>query len=265
MRIGLSTLFFWEYPMFEIVDIFREIGLKCMEFFPENPDFWDNRFDLDYISELRREFKKFDIGLHAPHIELNPSSLNPYVREASIKETLWSLELAKFYRCDVITIHPGKRPTTREPTKEEYDHFYNYLNICLKEAKKKKITFCMENLPKKINRIGWHPKDVENILKNFEGLYLTLDFPHAKGYLDEFLELYDYIKHTHISGVINNRDHCSLIKSDIDFSKYILELLHRGYKGMFNLELDDRRFGKNLSKEEKINIVIKEVEYLESI
>jgi len=268
MRIGVSTLFFWEYPMVEIFDIFRDIGVKCMEFFPENPDFWDNRFDLDYISDLRKEFLKFDVALHNPHIELNPSSLNPYVREAVIKETLWSIELAKFYRCELITIHPGKRPINRPPTEEEFGAFFRYVDKILKVAKCKNIMICMENMPEKINRIGWKPEEVEWILKKYDKqLYMTLDFAHAKHYMEEFLDrVIDYIKHTHISGVINNKDHFPLRKSEIDFSPYVKTLLDYGYKGMFNLELDDRRLGKNsVTKEEKIEEVIKDIEFLESI
>lgn len=236
--------------------------------FPENPDFWDNRFDLDYIADLRKEFLKFDVALHNPHIELNPSSLNPYVREAVIKETLWSIELAKFYRCKLITIHPGKRPTNRSPTDEEYEAFFKYLDRTLEVAINKNITICVENMPERINRIGWSPEEMEWILKRYdELLYMTLDFAHAKEYMEEFLEsVIDYIKHTHISGVVNRKDHFPLRKSEIDFSPYIKALLDYGYNGMFNLELDDRRLEKNpVTKEEKIEEVIKDIEFLESI
>ena len=268
MKIGVSTLFFWEYPMVEIFDIFRDIGIKCIEFFPENPDFWDNRFDLDYITELKKEFLKFDVALHNPHIELNPSSLNPYVREAVIKETIWSIELAKFYRCKLITLHPGKRPTTRPPTDEEYEAFFKYLDKTLEVAINKNITICVENMPERINRIGWNPEEMEWILKKYDGiLYMTLDFAHAKEYIEEFFErVIDYIKHTHISGVVNRKDHYPLRNSEIDFSPYVKALIDYGYNGMFNLEIDDRRLGKNSApKEEKIEVIIKDIEFLESI
>ena len=96
---------------------------------------------------------------------------------------------------------------------------------------------------------------------------MTLDLAHAKHHIEEFLDrVIDYIKHTHISGVINNKDHFPLRKSEIDFSPYVKTLLDYGYKGMFNLELDDRRLGKNpITKEEKIEEVIKDIEFLESI
>ncbi|ACX73372.1 Xylose isomerase domain protein TIM barrel [Methanocaldococcus vulcanius M7] len=268
MRIGVSTLFFWDYPMIEIFDILRDIGLKCIEFFPENPDFWDNRFDLDYIADLKKEFLKFDVALHNPHIELNPSSINPYIREAILKETLWSIELAKFYRCELITIHPGRRPTSRAPTDEEFEAFFKYLDKILETATNKNITICLENMPERINRIGWNPKEVEWILKKYEPLLsMTLDFAHAKHYIDEFFErTLEYIKHTHISGVVNKKDHFPLRKSEIDFSKHVRTLIDSGYRGMFNLEIDDRRLGKKeITKEEKIDELIKDVEFLENM
>ncbi len=244
--------------MFEIFDIFKEIGLKAIEFFPENPDFWDNRFNYEYLKDFKREIKKFNVAVHAPHIELNPSSLNPYVREATLKETLWAIDLALSINSKILTIHPGRRPVSREPTMEEYEHFYNYLNRVL--SYKENIYICLENMPKKIYRIGWKYEDIEKILKKFDSLYLTLDFAHAKHYIYKFLKLKDRIKHIHISGVVNNKDHYPLVESEINFLNPLKEL--ENYRGIITLELDDRRI-KNHDKESKIDIILKDIELLE--
>ncbi len=302
MKIGVSTLYFWELPIEYILDIFNDIGIKNIEFFPENPEFWENRFNLEYISNLKSEFKKYSVALHCPHIELNPSSLNPYVKEATIKETLWSIELAKFYKCNLITIHPGKRPTNRPPRKEEYNAFYRYVNKSLKEATEKNVMLCLENLPLKVNNIGQTPEDMKNILEKYnisnnmdntdnnnsnnnnnnnnnsnnnnnnnklDNLYMTLDFAHSNEYIKEFLEkTIKYIKHTHISGIINNKDHYPITKSQINFKEHINKLLDYGYKGMFNLEIDDKKLGlkeNELTVNNKISAILKEIEYLENI
>jgi len=58
--------------------------------------------------------------MHAPIMDLNPSSYNDLVHEATIKETLWSLELARTIDARMVTIHPGKRTAHRKPTNEDW-------------------------------------------------------------------------------------------------------------------------------------------------
>lgn len=145
VKIGCSSLFFWEYTIEEIVDIFLELGLKNMEFFPENPEFWKKRNDLDYINSIKSEISKIDITIHAPYIELNPSSTNENIRCVTLMETFWAMDLSKKFNAKLITIHAGKRPTNRIPTAEEYTNFDDYLEKSINYALKNEITLCLEN------------------------------------------------------------------------------------------------------------------------
>ena len=248
VRIGCSTLFFWEYSIEDICDIFKDVGLNCMEFFPENPEFWQKRNDFDYVCNLKKELKSFCLTLHTPTIELNPSSTNDYVHEASIKETLYAINLAKFYGAKYLTIHPGKRPTKRAPTEKEYIKFYKYLDIVLRYAEKKNIIICLENLPRKINNICHSVDEVKCVLNRYSSEYLkmTLDFAHAKEESQKFVdELNNYIKNIHISGVVDYKDHFPLRKSQIDFSKPVKDLIYKyNYANCFNLEINDQNYKK---------------------
>ncbi|WP_292459714.1 sugar phosphate isomerase/epimerase [Methanothermococcus sp.] len=269
LKVGCSTLFLWEYPIEVICDIFKDAGLNCMEFFPENPEFWEKRDDLDYICGLKKEFRHFCLILHAPTIELNPSSTNDYVYEASIKETIWSINLAKLYGAKYITIHPGKRPTKRPPREKEYIKFYKYLDVVLDYAKKNGITLCLENLPKKTNYICYSSQEMEEVLNKYtiKNLKMTLDFAHAKEETQNFVDkLNQYIKNIHISGVVDGKDHYPLELSQIDFSKPVKDLIYKyNYKNCFNLEINDKNYKRTLSKDEKMNVIIKEVGYLENL
>ena len=52
----------------------------------------------------------------------------------------------------------------------------------------------------------------------------------------------------------------------VDFSEPLKKLVHEyGYKNCFNLELNDLNYNKELSKDEKISEIIKEIEYLEEL
>ncbi|AEF97116.1 sugar phosphate isomerase/epimerase family protein [Methanotorris igneus] len=263
--ISCTTLFFWEYPIEEIADIFKSVGLKSMEFFPENPEFWDKRFDEDYLKEIKSILSKFYLTIHAPYIELNPSSTNPYIQEATIKETLWAIDLANFLGAEVLTIHPGKRPTKRPPTMEEYEKFYHYLDVCIPYAEEKSVTLSLENMPKLVNYICHSVEEIKQIIERYR-IGLTLDFAHAKENAERFVEeLHEYIKNTHISGVCDGREHYPLYHSQIDFSPYIKKLVDYGYKGSLVIEINDLNYNKELSKEEKISELLKEIEYLEKL
>lgn len=62
--IAISSLYFWEYRIVEILDMLKDIGLKAIELFPENPDFWDNRFNEDYIKDIKKEIRRFRVAIH---------------------------------------------------------------------------------------------------------------------------------------------------------------------------------------------------------
>jgi len=95
MRLSCASLFLWEYSVYDIVNILLDAGIKSIEFWAETPDFWKDRFNSIALAALEETISMMPDGctLHAPVLDLNPSSINDNVREATIKDTLWSLEL----------------------------------------------------------------------------------------------------------------------------------------------------------------------------
>ncbi|MBA2841143.1 sugar phosphate isomerase/epimerase [Methanococcus maripaludis] len=266
VKIGCSSLFFWEYDIGEIVDIFLEIGLKNIEFFPENPEFWKKRNDLDYINNVKSELSKLDVTIHAPYIELNSSSTNENIRLVTLMETFWAIDLSKKFNAKLLTIHPGKRPTARIPTDEEYNNFEDYLEKSINYALKNEIILCLENSPEKINNICYNVESMKKTFDKFENLYMTLDIAHAReNSLDFIKNFHKKIKNIHISGV-NSKDHYPLSESKINFDKTLNLLVNEyRYTGALNFELNDLIYKKTLLKQEKTDILINEIQYLEKI
>ncbi|WP_459202276.1 sugar phosphate isomerase/epimerase family protein [Methanococcus sp. CF] len=266
VKIGCSSLFFWEYDIEEIVDIYLELGLKNMEFFPENPEFWKKRNDLDYINSVKSELSKLEITVHAPYIELNSSSTNENIRHVTLMETFWAIDLSKKFNAKLITIHAGKRPTARIPTAEEYNNFDDYLKKSIDYSLKKEITICLENSPEKINNICYNVESMKKTLDKFKNLYMTLDIAHAReNSLDFIKNFHEKIKNMHISGV-NSKDHYPLSESKINFDKTLNLLVNEyNYKGALNFELNDLIYKEAISKKEKIDILTNEINYLEKI
>ena len=76
MRLSCSSLFLWEYSIYEIVEILLEAGVKSVEFWAETPDFWKDRNDMLMQAALEEAISMMPDGcnLHAPILDLNPSS-----------------------------------------------------------------------------------------------------------------------------------------------------------------------------------------------
>src|SRR5660398_179503 len=91
MRLSCSSLFLWEYPVYDIMDILQKAGINSVEFWAETPFFWMDRNNEKTVTRLIDAISIMLQGstLHAPVMDLNPSSYNDLVHEATIKETLW--------------------------------------------------------------------------------------------------------------------------------------------------------------------------------
>lgn len=271
MQISCSSLFTWEYSLNDIMDILLRAGIRSVEFWAETPLFWLNRNDLTCVSKLRKTIALMPDGctLHAPVMDLNPSSYNDLVHEATIKETLWSIELGKKIGARVVTIHPGKRTAHRKPTDEDWKKFERYLAICLEKAKSLNVNLSLENSMPAIQSMCSNPGEMRDVLDKFPGLYFTFDVVHAflnsrdtaLSFIDE---LGDRIINVHVGAPHNGRPHYPA-----NYEKKMEIVLQRlcdiGYNGDLTIEIDDKIFPSQLSRDEKISELIRERIYLESI
>lgn len=271
MRISCSSLFLWEYPLQEIMEILTRSGIISVEFWAETPFFWMNRNDRVCISELKEAISMMPAGctVHAPVMDLNPSSYNDLVHQATISETLWSIELGKALGARVVTIHPGKRTAHRKPIDEDWRKFERYLEICLDKAKSINVDLSLENSMPGIQSMCSDPSEMKEVLDTFPGLFFTFDVVHAflnsrKTALSFIDELGDRIKNVHVGASNNGKPHYPA-----HYEKRMDPLFRRlsdsGYDGDLTIEIDDKALPGQLSREDKIIELIREREYLESI
>jgi sugar phosphate isomerase/epimerase len=261
----------WEYPLCDIMDIMLKAGIESVEFWAETPFFWMARNDVACVSELKKAISIMPQGctLHAPVMDLNPSSYNDLVHEATIKETLWSIELGKNIGARIVTIHPGKRTAHRKPTNEDWRKFERYLGICLEKAKSMNVNLSLENNMPGVRSMCSDPVEMEEVLDKFPGLYFTFDIVHAcinsrKTALSFIDEIGEKIINVHVGAPHNGKPHYPA-----HYEKKMEIVLQRlndmGYNGDLTIEIDDKTFPAQLSREDKINELIHEREYLESI
>lgn len=271
MRISCSSLFMWEYHLFDIMDILLKAGIESVEFWTETPFFWMSRNNENAIEELIRTISIMPHGctLHAPVMDLNPASYNDLVHEATIKETLWSIELGKTMGARVVTIHPGKRTAHRKPTNEDWRKFERYLEISLEKAKSLGVNISLENSMPGVQSMCSNPVEMKEVLDKFPGLFFTFDVVHAflnsrRTALSFIDKLGDKIINVHVGAPHNGKPHYPA-HYEKKMEIVLQRLCDMGYNGDLTIEIDDQTFPAQLSREDKINELIREREYLESI
>ncbi len=271
MKISCASLFLWEYNVHEIMEILLEAGIKNVEFWAETPLFWMTRNNETSVAALIEAVSMMPEGctLHAPILDLNPASYNDYVHEATIKETLWSLDLADRLGARVVTIHPGKRTVHRSPTDEDREKFLKYLSVCKKRADSLNIPLSLENSMPGVQNMCSNVVEMKEVLGKFPGLFFTFDVVHAfiqspeiaRSFIDE---LGDIIINVHVGALHDGKPHYPSHRNK-NMEKLLFALRDRGYKGDLTIEIDDKMYANPLSREEKVKELSNEREYLEEI
>lgn len=271
MQISCSSLFLWEYPVCDIMDILRKAGINSVEFWAETPFFWIGRNDETKLAELIESISIMPNGctMHAPIMDLNPSSYNDLVHEATIKETLWSLELAEIIGARIVTIHPGKRTAHRKPTNKDWEKFMKYLEISTRKARSLGIGLSLENSMPAVQSMCSDPGEMKEVLDQFPGLFFTFDVVHAfmgspEAALSFINELGDKIRNVHIGAPHNGKPHYP-VRYEKKMDIVLRHLRDSGYKGDLTIEIDDKIYPGPLSREEKIKELTDERKYIESI
>ncbi len=271
MKLSCASLFLWEYSVYDIMEILLEAGIKSVEFWVETPDFWKDRHDLIAWAALEEAISMMPDGctLHAPILDLNPASYNDYVHEATIKETLWSLELANTLEARAVTIHAGKRTVHRIPTNEDWNKFLKYLRICKKKADDLNLALSLENSMPGISRMCSKPDEMKDVLGEFPELFFTFDAMHAfiqssEVALSFINELGDRIINVHVGAPHDGTQHYPSHRQK-NMGVVLHALRDSGYSGDLTIEIDDKAYSTPMSRDDKIRELVEERKYLGSI
>ncbi|HWQ21005.1 MAG TPA: sugar phosphate isomerase/epimerase family protein [Methanotrichaceae archaeon] len=253
-----------------MADILKEADIDEMEFWPETPWYWEGRSDSadDRNAELLRELRGIKINLHGPIMDLNPSSYNDLVFEATIKEVTWSIALARDLGAGMVTIHPGHRTAKRPPRPEERRKFCRFLDCCLDQASRLGVCLALENLPPEPWNLCSSPDGLAYVLSHRQ-VGFTLDVSHATAAAPrsralEFVDLLgDRMINAHISATVDGVQHMPPSTGAAEY--VLLALRDLEYQGPLNLEMDDKKYSMPLNKQDKADALRTERIYLESI
>jgi sugar phosphate isomerase/epimerase len=204
------------------------------------------------IRENRRELqeKARDRGLalafHLPTF-VSTADLTDSLREASIQETLQSMQTAAEFNPLKVVLHPsfihGLGAMMRETAQR---HAAAAMERLLQEAARLKLPICVENMfPNALSLVK--PEDFDPLFDAFPQLRITLDTGHAhigggtRRILDFIERFKGRIGHVHASDNFGrNDDHLPIGAGTIDFLEVVRSLKRIGYDETITLEVFSR-------------------------
>ncbi len=252
-------MFLYEYSTDMIAKAAELADFDGVEFWIETPHFWVDRDEskLDCFSDMCLAF-------HAPVIDLNPVSVNAYVCNVTLKETLYSISLASRRKVELVTLHAGRRSAAREPVWADYLALHRYVRIARRYAKLKSVEIALENSEAGINNLCKTPEELQEFAERYD-ILVTLDVKHAllNGGIEGFVEaLFNRIANIHVSYYDSKNRHVepSRGREVADALRMLSEL---GYDKLITLELDDLGIG-NLDYAKKVEILRREGNFIRS-
>ena len=206
-----------------------------------------------HYSTLRRQMQKIVGALkyrsmfvicHLPTF-VSTADLTDSIREASVQEMLFSLEVAAELGARKVVVHPGHIGGLGSYVMETALAYANAsLAAIIKRAQALGLCVCLENMFPRC-RAYVEPDDFVEIMQRFPDLKLTLDTGHANigkkngRRILEFIEKFGHrIGHLHISDNFGQRDdHIPLGSGAIDFEKVVRAIKQCGYDDTATLEI----------------------------
>jgi len=267
VHLAVSSMFFHEYPLEEIFSFVVEAGCDSVEFWVETPSYWMAGQPEDELVQTMQKFPELvSPTLHAPILDLNPTSINPAVAEVSVRCTIDAIRLAARTGITVVTVHPGRRTAKRPPSAPDYVRFARYIRALEEAASGSGVRVSMENMERKVNSLLCTPDDMRELLDREHWLWFTLDISHALRAGTEEVRRYidlcgDRLANVHVGGSADGRMHLP-IDGDDGMAGILRYLLQSGYRGNLTLELEDRNFTHDLTAEEKVLVLSRELAFM---
>lgn len=231
MKLGFSTLALFMSSLEDCLETAKIDGFQLMEILCEGPYWPRNILDSQINFEI---FESYDIEvyLHSPTIDLNPGSLNPGIREETLKQLKETVDMAAETGSKAVTTHPGLIHRLEERVRNfGIEHSIEILTKANDYAVERGIKFSIENMPNKYAYFCNTAEEHEYFIRKC-GSYATVDTGHANTSDDvkSFFKIKNIVYY-HLNDNNGEKDqHLSLGEGTFD-----LNLLNGVHKGIIEL------------------------------
>ena len=235
-KIGVSTGFFNFADLDDFIQGVKEFDVDYIEFKADPPCFFPLNLDDKKIELIKNKLSSCGIKpiVHSTIYDVNLASLNPTIREASVKTTLDCLQLAKRLGAEILVIHGGNLPSnySLKFMEEAKSNLILSLEELIQVAEKEEITIGLENHAKGFN-IGMIKNVEEHLffLKKINSRFLkaVFDIGHANLYgvsIEDYArKIKDFLVEIHLHNNEGKKDnHWPLDQGNIDVEGF-LELI----------------------------------------
>lgn len=220
LEVYLCSTLMWNASLEEMFSFIYNNELDGIEMWAQH---W---FEKGYsVEEYQRLSALYPVKtvVHSCSWDLNPSSLNEGIRQASMEEIKKSINLAEALNANEVTVHPG-HATILDKWEEYYQRMHQSLREILEYAKKKRIDVSLEIMEQLPKEFATSVCEMRKITQEMEDEFCyTLDIAHCES-KDEIFTALEQGKHFskfHISNRQGKRLHTSLPEGDYEFAELL--------------------------------------------
>lgn len=179
MKIGFSTLALFMSSFEQFLETASKDGFQLIEILCEGPYWPRNLLSLEKVDLDVFNSYDIDVYIHSPTIDLNPASLNPGIREETLKQLKETVDFGIKINAKAITTHPGLIHRFEERVRKYgMQHSIETLIKANDYAMGRGIKFSIENMPNKYAYFCNSAEEHQFFIKEC-GSYATIDTGHA--------------------------------------------------------------------------------------
>jgi len=228
MRLAISSLAYTKRSLEEFLNIAETLGFEAVEIILDG-----RKESLEVLHSY-----SFNLSFHAPFSDINIASLNPGIRDESLKQIRSAIRDAAEFGAP-ITVHSGRLSPYAMWFREKAEEMnFNAIKSLAEYAEELGVNLLVENMPTGDGNLLTTPQELEKLCLE-AGVGVTLDVGHAEtsdSALSFISRLRNNIQEVHLHDNNLSRDeHLAIGDGRIDFRR-ILRNLHR-YNCIYVIEV----------------------------
>lgn len=226
-NIAVTSLLMWGMSLDEMFQTLKEYDIKSMELWAEQFDYFN--FDIEEYKALASR-DQVETVIHCKSWDLNFSSVNKTIREASITEVKASIDLARALDATSITVHPSREtaPGIDTGVVEKLRDGLKEISKYAKECNVEISLEIMEKIPKELITSDTALFEVLGDMVN--DFKYTLDIAHclSEEEIFQYLDTIPNIDKLHITNKKGPKLHTDIDDGDFDFYTLLPKLYDLG-------------------------------------
>lgn len=237
MEFGINTWFFKENDVKTALRKIKETGFNVAEVWMEHILATGEK--PEDIAEHAKSLE-MKLTFHSTSYDINLTSINEGIRNESLNQTRFAVEMSDKLGSEVLVIHPGRLSASRCSLYDYWSRLEEVFEKIDSWAQVYDVKVGIEAMEKKTNEVYTEPEHIEKMMsKGWSNIGVTLDIAHTftvmkpEYYIEKINP--DWIFHVHLSDGDKNHTHLPLGKGSIDINGALKSLKER-YDGIVIIE-----------------------------